>query len=88
MTSELNGKAPSLPGAATLSSLILTAVVGGQLSSLPWSDRLTTTDSGLDREGYLRHVLSRTAEYPVNCIEEILPWNIAASLPSVAPTTA
>jgi len=32
--------------------------------------------NGLDPEHYLRHVLSRIADYPINRIEERLPWNV------------
>lgn len=53
---------------------------GGQRAAALYSLIGSAKLNGIDPEGYLRIVLSRIAEHPINAIEELLPWNVAASL--------
>lgn len=53
---------------------------GGERAAAIYSLVETAKLNGLDPEAYLRDVLGRIAEHPINRIEELLPWNIAAPL--------
>jgi transposase len=44
--------------------------------------------NGLDPELYLRTVLARIADRPINRITELLPWNLAVDLPSTSNKAA
>jgi hypothetical protein len=37
--------------------------------------------NGLDPELYLREVLSRIADHPIDRISDLLPWNIGLATP-------
>jgi len=52
---------------------------GGERAAVIYSLIGTAKLNGLDPEVYLREVLTRIADHPINRIEELLPWNIAAS---------
>jgi transposase len=55
---------------------------GGESAAAMYSLIGSAKLNGIDPEGYLRNVLSRIAEHPVNQIDQLLPWNIAAELTS------
>jgi hypothetical protein len=60
---------------------------GGERAAAVYSLIGTAKLNGLDPEAYLRTVLERIAEHPINRIEELLPWSISASLPVIGPET-
>ena len=51
---------------------------GGESAAAIYSLIGTAKLNGIDPESYLRNVLSRIAEHPINRIDELLPWNFAA----------
>ena len=51
---------------------------GGESAAAMYSLIGTAKLNGIEPESYLRNVLSRIAEHPINRIEELLPWNVAA----------
>jgi transposase len=61
---------------------------GGERAAAIYSLVGSAKLNGLDPEAYLREVLTRIADHPITRIEELLPWNIAASLPPVIEPAA
>lgn len=59
---------------------------GGERAAAIYSLTESAKLNGLDPEAYLRHVLTRIADHPVNKVDEFLPWNVAAVVAS-PPTT-
>lgn len=56
---------------------------GGERAAAIYTLVGTAKLNGIDPEAYLRHVLRCIADHPINRVEELLPWNVAASLPDV-----
>jgi transposase len=60
--------------------LFMGADSGGQRAASLYSLIGAAKLNGLDPASYLRTVLAKIAEHPINRIQELLPWNIVRSL--------
>src|ERR1700709_803060 len=49
---------------------------GGERAAALYSLIGSAKLNGFDPEAYLRHVLTRIADHPINRIAELLPWNV------------
>jgi hypothetical protein len=57
--------------------LFMGSDAGGERAAALYSLVETAKLNGLDPEAYLRDVLSRIADHPINRVNDLLPWNIA-----------
>ena len=57
---------------------------GGERAAVIYSLIGTAKLNDLDPEAYLRQVLTRIPDHPINRIEELLPWNICLLPPATA----
>jgi len=57
---------------------------GGERAAAVYTLIETAKLNGLDPEAYLRDVLGRIADHPINRIVELLPWNIDGARPRAA----
>lgn len=53
---------------------------GGERAAALYSLIGTAKLNGLDPEAYLRYVIERIAEHPVNRVDQLLPWNVADAM--------
>jgi transposase len=57
---------------------------GGERAAVAYSLIGSARLNRVDPEGYLRYVLERIADYPINRVSELLPWNVPLARTSPA----
>jgi transposase len=60
---------------------------GGERAAAFYSLIGTVKLNGLNPELYLRYMLTRIAQHPINRIAELLPWNISSTTLRPSPLT-
>jgi hypothetical protein len=61
---------------------------GGERAAAMYTLIGTAKLNGLDPQAYLRYVLGRIADHPINRIEELLPWNVILAAPAATSLAA
>ena len=80
MTKLLKGYKAVVHGALTL---FLGADSGGERAAAMYSLIGTAKMNGLDPQAYLRYVFTHIADYPINQVADLLPWNVAHHLAKI-----
>jgi transposase len=60
--------------------MFLGADSGGERAAAAYSLIVSAKLNGVDPQAYLRHVLTHIADYPINRVGDLLPWNVANQL--------
>ena len=60
--------------------LFLGADSGGERAAATCSHIGTARMNGIDPEAYLRYVFTHIADYPINKVADLLPWNVVDRL--------
>jgi len=60
--------------------MFLGADSGGERAAAMYSLIVSAKLNGIDPLAYLRHVLTNIADYPINKVGDMLPWNVAGQL--------
>ena len=69
-----------LPPIGRRNYLFAGADSGGERAAAIYSLIGTAKLNDIDPEAYLRHVLARIADHPINRIDDLLPWHLAQDL--------
>jgi hypothetical protein len=56
---------------------------GGERAAAIYTLLGTAKLNDLNPESYLRYVLERIADHPINQIEELMPWNLLVKMPEL-----
>ena len=70
--------AVALGGSGSKNYLHVGSDAGGHTAAVRYTLLGTAKLNGINPHRYVRHVLERIADHPSNCIDELLPWVVAA----------